>query len=140
MTIRHFCYLTPSLYLFQLLFRLPLKFKLLIYGEYILHLDHQCERGVICSKKMCIYVIRNNMYITLQIFLFIPFSVPFHFPFNVLVTLNIPQSRMNRYIFQPILFTKKYQLRPNLKLSSRFDLQVQTVSWSRSQVFLKYLL
>ena len=43
---------------------------------YMVHLHRQCERVVICTKKMCIYVIRKNMYITLHIFLFIQFSVP----------------------------------------------------------------
>ena len=60
----------------SLLFRSPLKIILLLYDKYILHLHRQCERVVICTKKMCIYVICKNIYITLQIFLFIPFSVP----------------------------------------------------------------
>ena len=82
-----------------LLFHLPLKIILLLYGEYIVHLHRQCERGVIGTEKMCIYVIRKNMYITLHIFLFIPFSVPFRFPFCVLVTPNGHECRTNRSMF-----------------------------------------
>ena len=82
-----------------LLFRLPLRLMRLLYGKYIVHLHRKCETVVICTKKMCIYVIRKNMYITLYIFLFIPFSVPFRFPFRVLVTPNDHECQKNRSNF-----------------------------------------
>ena len=100
MTTWHFFVIKQPLYI-CLLFRLPLRIILLIYGKYIVHLPRQWERVVICTKNMCIhvYIIRKNMYITLHNFLFIPFSVPFRFPFRGLVRPNGHQCRTNRSNF-----------------------------------------
>ena len=72
MTTWHFLYIlkTPTLYI-CLLFHLPLRIILLLYCKYKAHLHRQCERVVICTKKMCIYVIHKN-----TVFHSVLFSVP----------------------------------------------------------------
>ena len=68
------------------IFSLPLRMIILVfYGEYIVHLHCQWERRVIYTK--IVYICFTQVYVYgIVFFRFIPFSIPFRFPFRVLVT------------------------------------------------------
>ena len=58
-------------------FALLLRMIILLYSEYLAHIDRQCDLGLIVQRK-CIYVICKNMY---RVSHFI-FSFSLRFPFR----------------------------------------------------------